>query len=93
MMENLDLSLQNVNKQDAGRVCMLSKLYEVSGKRVYIWVSCIFSFCSVTHLHFYVCVHTSVCLCAHHYGLNWARLVHRQLRIGFPRVTLQSVCK
>lgn len=55
MMENLDSSLQNVHKQDARRICTLSKLYEVSARRVYIWVSCIVAFSSVVHLHIVVC--------------------------------------
>lgn len=96
-MENLDSSLQNVNKQDARRVCALSKLCEVNARRVYIWLSCIFAFCSVTHLHviayIYVCVYICVCVYAHNYSLNWARLVHCQSFIKFPRVTLQSICK
>lgn len=66
MMENLDSSLQNVNKQDARRVYTLSKLYEDNPRIVYIWVSCIFAFYSVIHLHViaYICVCTYICVCA-----------------------------
>lgn len=65
MMENLDSSLQNVDKQDARRVCTLSKLCEVNARQVYIWVSCMVVLCSVIHLHViaYMCVCAYMCAC------------------------------